>query len=342
NFIFALEANIRNNQPVEYKEVLAEKLAFFDNDMACEVNQRTSAEYTIAVSDAYDSAGIADAQVYFSFGKDCFIGTTDQYGVLKTRLPVGYGGTLKIAHNDYLTTSILLDPKIEESNTGIRIEMNKFEIIKISVDKKKLAKTIQSKKKVKWRTFITPGIQSPVEDIKDVTWVLNPKPVSLQDNEAAVVTLTRISDRDQQFSAGATVMGNESQEVRLVPGIYEVDVELILDEDVIIPAEERCYEKPGLVPGKGDLGTEDCFTIDALALEQLPNGGAELSNESRYFYLNPNNLYSSNEIVFYAISPAITDIPAVSGIRVAEDLEQVGRTSYYSKLYREYLEPDYK
>ncbi len=341
-FIFALEANIRNNQPVEDKDVFAEKLAFFDNDMVCDANQRTSAEYTIAVSDAYDSKGIADAQVYFSFGKDCFIGTTDEYGVLKTKLPVGYGGTLKIAHNNYLTTSILLDPKIEETNTGIKIEMNKFEIVKISVDKKKLAKTIQSKKKFNWRKIITPGLKIPVDEIKDVIWVLNPKPVSLEDNEAAVVTLTRISEMDQQFSTGATVIGNESQEARLVPGIYEVNVELILDEDVLIPAEERCFEKPGFVPGEGDLGTEECITINAIALEQLPNGGAQLDNESRYFYLNPNNLYSSSEIVFYAISPAITDIPAVSGMRVAEDLEQIGRTSYYSKLYRNELEPDYK
>lgn len=354
SFSFALEANIRANQPVEDDEVLTPAVAFFESGMACNENQRNSIPYTINVKDVYDGTVIPEAQVFFGFGgNDCFIGETDKNGVLTSKLPIGYGGTLKIVKDNYLTASVLLEPKgsaeqlRQGEKTDIYMKMNRFDVVKISADKMKVIKSIKSKKMDKWLVpivkynptwMLTAGRMGiPLEERKDVSWVFTPTAVPLQDNEMAVITLTRISDLEQPFSMAVTVTGKSSQEIRLVPGVYDIKIELFLDEEVIIPSEKRCYAKPGILPGQ-----EECITVDAIEFEQFPNGGLEFNNASGYWQLNSNNIYPVNEIVFHAVSPAITDIPEESGIRVAEDLEQMGLTSYYSATYRKNLEPNYK
>jgi len=366
-FIFALEANIRANEPVEDDEILAPPVAFFEESMLCNKNQRNSIDYMITVKDNYDDSPIAEAQVFFGLpGEDCFIGFTDERGILTTKFPIAYGGILKVTKEGYLATGRAFDPKGSADelrageSTDIGVKLDKFDIVDVSVDKMKVFKVIRSPKEDKvlipllkysplWAT--TAGAMGiPLEARENIEWKFNPMPLSLEENEMAVITFTRVSGLDQDFSAAATVTGNMSQEIRLVPGVYDITIQLFLEEEVVIPEEERCFAKPGLLPGGilpkdigwDDLEQEKCITIDAIEFDEFPNGGADFSTEDTYWQLTGSNFYPSNEIVFYAVSPAITDIPEVSGVRVAEDLEQMGLIGYYSAAYRTALEPSYR
>lgn len=331
-FNFALEANIRDNSAVSKGQRLLPATSVFEESMLCNFNQRNSANYTIGVRDSYNGSFLEDVQISFSVGDEsCVIGATASSFV--GSFPVAYGGLLTLAKEGYLTTSSLFDPKpADEILPGediLEFEMNRFDTINVSVKKKKIWKYVEGKKIGSRFPFASPD--------KRTGWFFEPAAYDLEPWEQAVVTLVRVSDFDEEYAVSFSVYGNESREIQLVPGRYNVNINLLLNEFVKIPSrtEEECVKRDIF----GRCTKKEKITIPEINFDVLPNGGVDFSDDETCWILEGTNLYNSNKITFYAVSPAITDIPEEA--RVIEDLNVMNLVANYSKDNRQMLEPSF-
>ena len=80
------------------------------------------------------------------------------------------------------------------------------------------------------------------------------------------------------------------------------------------------------------------YTIPGVEFSEenpFPSGGLRLN-----VTLNAADLENYDTIIFYAVSPALQDIPESS--RVIEDLQESNRIEYYSNIYRLVLKPAFQ
>ncbi len=134
--------------------------------------------------------------------------------------------------------------------------------------------------------------------------------------ESAVITFTRVRDLQggrlqQDYSAAASVTGNEDVPVILYPGVYDVSMRLMSEDDIYIPEDERCDDK--LI--------ENCVTFEEIRETSSHLGTVDWSTEETYLVVTPQQLYNHESVTFYIPSADINDV-AVSS-RVLEDV-QVG------------------
>ncbi len=134
-------------------------------------------------------------------------------------------------------------------------------------------------------------------------------PLKLKDTEKVAITLKRIKDinpslSSEEFISVVTLKGEELQEVDLVPGIYEVTANLILDEETIIPEEERCFSYDIV-----SWAQEECFTINETRADQFIEGLVSWDTEKTYLKITAEDLYSSDNLEFYVLSQDIKNVP---------------------------------
>jgi hypothetical protein len=154
-FIFSLEANIRNNDRVEANEILPPAISAFSDSIACQDNQRDTKLIRSIVVDSFSKEPIEIVRVGFTIPNqdECLIGVTDNEGVLDESYPAVYGGVVNFIKEDYLTNYYPIDTypikdsgalvgyAVAELNEPV-IEMHKFKTIDISVKKKKVGKCV--------------------------------------------------------------------------------------------------------------------------------------------------------------------------------------------------------
>ena len=325
SFAFALEANIRNNRETACGQDLTPPIQLFEESLMCNEDQMNSQNYTISVKDRYDGSELSEVQVVFSAGEEsCFIAETASD--LNTKLPIAYGGLLTFIKQDYVSTSVPVDTS-EEGNTNIRVKMEQLDDVIVSVKKKKVAKCFAG--------ICYPGSSFPSISA-ETGWIFKAHPsYELNNNEEAVVTLKRISDTDEEFTTGFSITGNEEKTIRIAPGIYEIDIQLILNEELKIPAEIRCQEiKKGIIGEKKD---KECFLINETIFDVFPSGGLNFNTNETYWELKPNNLYKANKITFFAASNALNEVP--ENLRVIEDIQQMNKIETISKEHKAELSP---
>jgi len=313
SFNFFLEGNIRNNKPMPVDFAPLESAALSDRSLLCDA--RTSGNVTVFVSNAASKKGVDDAQVLYTIiDESCFIGSTNNDGVLKETFPGGVvGGVVNIVKDSYIGKAVEFDPKINTA-TSLKVDLQPIYTKKLIVKKKNLVKTSQG-------------------------WQFVNAPVDLNRNETATVTLTRINgDNELDFSSLSNYEGlqKEGSEIEIAPGNYAADISLILDGKIIIPEKQKCVKK-------GIFGDKECYTIPKIDFgekftpgqEKFLEGGLKLN-----FTIAPNDLENHDTIVLYVLSTDIMHVPEQE--RVIEDLDQMGKAEDYSKTYQLNLQPAFQ
>lgn len=323
-FNFALEANIRNNRPA-LDGMLPEPVPRAAKSLLCKEDQRLSGEIITVVRDKATMLGVPGAQVTFTVDDEsCVIGVTDEQGLLRSSFPIALGGVVHVLAVNYVGTVQDLDTEAGRSET-IEFELYPFKAMNIGVMKKKLFKC-------EGTCFTDPslgkGVLNAASEIKN-GWLFSPIAHRLRDTERAMVMLKRISDVDDPVMVVSSVIGEEVQPVRLPAGEYEVDMTLFMDEEVVIPEQQRCTKA-------GDK--KQCYAIPEVRMPQFMSGGLKW-NGTLLLELEPGSFYNAEELTLFGVSPSIIDIPEEK--RVVEDLEQLGKTAEYSAVYKDSLVPRY-
>lgn len=304
SFMFALESNIRNNRPMKKVDDFKNMKGYtaLQESLFCNENQRTSAENTIIVTDMSDSTPLQGANIVYTCGDDsCFIGSTDEQGTIRTKLPVCINGFLAAYNSEYDIYPKVITTSISDENT-IRLEAWPF---------------IEKAIKIEALPYS--------RNLEDTSF-----PVSLKENENAMIRVEKLRKvpGEQEHSAAAQIEGLGSGTLRLVPGTYDVDIDVFLDERVVID-DEVCYPT-----GLFGLGGEKCEPFYVEFNESYPSAGVRLNQETTPVTIKPSDLYSNKDIVFYVISPSLP--------RTMEDLEDMGQFTSLSDRFRQDLEPTFE
>ncbi len=354
-FVFALESNVRNNDVANENEVQPPPIAALQGSMVCDEDKRDTEIIRSIVVDSYTKDPIEAVQVGFSIPEfdDCYLGETNDFGEFAEKYPAVYGGVGSYMKEDYLTNFYPIDTYEFQEQSGIIgyaaagfnenvVEMNKYKNINITVKKKTLEKCVN-------KNCFSMGLFSDVTE-EDIVFSESPKGIDsvhkwifldlakdLEPTETATITLQRISNLNpnvfnDDFSAASSVVGSSSSEIELVPGIYSVNILIIDEEDYVIPKEKRCV---------GSGAFEECYDLDMVELDKYLSGNLLWDEEEYYLEITPEQLYSSQEIVFYVPVINFQGIPEKPHIRVVEDLKVMGSLGNYSQLFRTNLEPNY-
>jgi len=156
DFLFALEANIRNNAPAEagtVRETYPQKIS----PLACNEEQRNSALIKTVVVDSFTKEPIETVKIGFTIPEqdECEIGITNKQGELESSYPTVYGGVVNFVKPEYLTNYYPLDTykyrsepvalgqAIAGAAEGQRaIELHRIKKINVSVQLKELEKCL--------------------------------------------------------------------------------------------------------------------------------------------------------------------------------------------------------
>lgn len=308
-FTIALEANMRNNEPMPQKFTPL-KMSQAPTTLICEPHLATSEEITITTINAQTQEHI-DADIIYTCEESCFIGTTIN-GTLTTKLPRCIGGILTAQHSGYASRFQPLDTDNIATPT-LLIQLNPEKQINLNLKRYRLFKQPQG-------------------------WTLQQTPVSLDAEEEATILLTRLNNGfDEEFSTTATFLGDITADetyanhnnITLLPGDYEVTITTILRpyKPIIIPSQEYCTNEQcqNIPPQEIVFNTTD----------PLPLGGAQYR-----FSITASSLANATSLTFYTIDPAIDAINEED--RRIEDLEPHTTIATYSTAYRRLLEPEFE
>jgi len=372
-FLFAIEVNLRNNDPVDVDYEGLPTAPIVGGSLLCNDNQRNSGNITITTP-------TEDALINFVCGTEaCLVGYTESDGVLKTKLPICAGGVLVASKAEYFGAPVEYSSQIDKSD-DINLEL--FPIIEknIKVQKKPVQKRVCHNRKI--RKFnsrnqndmldeATKGaLSSEIQRVgeKDIKcfWFFKDEPEELLNNELAIITLTKVKETAAEEDFISTLVYNGSVEfttARLVPGSYEVRIDMFYSipsieaQTLIIPSREIVVDKNWIIPGGKESTTLDPIEFD----ESFPEGGVDIVKSNGYWELTADKLYADNEIIFYAMGAPDFNVQS-SGVITTEvdfyfrenfklkkdtvtqslrheDVAQMGKLTDYTKLKREELEP---
>ena len=215
SFFFALESNIRNNEPVTEDYVqMTQATDVSEQAQLCNDNQRTSGEVTINVVDQKNRP-FEGAAVYFSVGDlmcpmgEAMLDNSTGTATFTGKFPMGAIGSIIIMHPEAEPYTIEFFRAKEEPVTLDLVKLNR------AVFKNMTAKRLNVNR-------------------EDGEWNIDPTPQDLAANEQVVVSLEKDKSENQAaFTTTAVVKGKEQAELRLIPGEYKMTVTLMRDNVTI-------------------------------------------------------------------------------------------------------------
>jgi hypothetical protein len=302
---FAIEANIRNNEAIDEKFEGFEGAKIFEKSLFCNYNQRNSGNITIDTINTLTNAGIENIGIMYTCGGDsCMIGATDVDGRLTANFPICYNGVVSFVHADYFAAVQYLTTELDKEKNML----------------------------VKLYPYISKDVRIKKYPYSSRFNQLAVNPVNIDINERAIITMNRVKDNvaEADVSAFGEFNGNDTTiKMRLVPGRYESNINLILDQRVYIPEEKRKINV-GLI---GKLaGAEEEYTIPPVEFnESYPIGGAVFNANTGLLDLKADSLYKDNVLEIYIIGH---DIPTK-----IEDVELIGALQEQTAQFRSSLEP---
>ncbi len=305
SFWFALEGNVRNNQPaaVSSEQVIANQTMF------CEDNQRLSGNIAIKTRTTRGSA-VGNVDLYYDCGgHSCYIGSTDEHGVLIAKLPVCLGGKIKAIKHGYITEPVQFDSYLGKAETVI-VGLEKALLFDIDAKKLVFEPSLGAFGSYVWphqiASFRSLGYRPKVQD--------------LEDNETLFVIFKRVGDISYEFPI-QIVHGKETPQVYLVPGKYRIDMMLIKNKKLIIPKHE-C----GLLA----IG---CVEMNRTEFDTAQLGGGVIDAKTGYFELKPSDV-SKSRIMLYAVYLDMFKIP--ENERKPKDLLALSKINDYSIYFKKY------
>ncbi|MBU1204456.1 MAG: hypothetical protein KKE93_00935 [Nanoarchaeota archaeon] len=303
SFRFALEANIRNNEAINSSFVSLEGKSA-EASMFCDINKRNSGNIKITTADAQTNEALNNVMIYYSCGDEsCFIGETEMKedkAVLETKFPICAGGKITFTKPDFLGYSEFLSTEVDKDINLPLTKLEPFVYKNIEIKKKKIIKG-------------------------DDGWTFSNNAFGLSGKEQAILTLERIGkDGDEEFSTAAQYTGgqDEPSELRIVPGKYKANIQLILNEKIVIPEEKKM------------LLFFQIATLPEIELEPFPAGGLVFDETIAW---NAGDITNYDNIEFYSLYIDIPSIPESE--RKHDDMDEMNKIEEYSKNYRASLEP---
>jgi len=318
SFIYAMEGNIRNNEPlaVSYFEMEQERDTSASADQLCAPNQLNSEDVIISTIDPLYNP-VSDVQVLFSVGDTgCGLGQTeiDESGqaVFRGKVPKGGIGSLVLIHPDY-STHVIFPFRGNDSVQHLDpIKLNKFVMKNVSA--------------VKMNINMNP---------LNHKWGLIPVKRSFSNKEHAIIMLKKYKTThyEEDVIAAANVMGSEMQEMRLTPGEYSLEITLIQDNStIVIPRETICVEEDS----DGDCEKEKDFGPTPIANDDPFVGGQYKINITL-----GNEIYFNNTLEFTTLNFNLKDYQYYSNHK---DLERWSKSPQWHALqpdYKHYFRPKY-
>ncbi len=309
-FNFAFEVNVRNNKPMQSEFNPVTMMDFGQTSMLCDPQQRASGEITLEVKDSSTNKYIKDAVVTYSVGDEgCVIGQTDSASVpLKAKFPSGSCGIVTFTHEDYLGKSVPLCLNPDEKKS-ISVSLQKYYYINVTAVKKSI--------------------------VKQGSWQFQNIEQKLSDDEDVVLVLQRINEPgDEDFASAVKLSGSDIDEIRIVPGSYDISAQLNLNQPVRIP--ERTEKKCTLF---GLSCTS--YTLPDVVFDVFPEGTIAWNTDYSYWqankYLLSESSASGKLLKFYVLSFDLAGVPEQD--RRIDDVESLNNVPQWSRDYKTYLQP---
>jgi hypothetical protein len=297
-FKLFLEGNIRDNDVLKSDFSPLEGVSS-ESTMLCDENKRNSGDITINAKDYMTNLGVDDVSIVFSsLDETCLIGSTVE-GEFVGKLPVMLGGVVNFVKEGYLTYSQRFDTKLNRRGS-LNVVLNPELTRKFSVRKKKMSKN--------------GGV-----------WGNPSGDFALSDSEEVLITLTRQDNlQDGTFSTSGNYIWDQAEkgEILIVPGKYEIDINLMYNDPIKIPS--RTIEVD-----------DDDYNVEEILLDE----GFRVGGVAFNYTFTKDNL-ENDEIVFYVLNADIVSVP--ENERIAEDLAVVSDVDAISLRYRASLLPRFK
>jgi hypothetical protein len=277
-FVFqaAMEINIRANLPINISGD-SPITDGFSSSLFCDYEQKVSSDITINIVDDKGKPVVDASIMYDCGGESCFIGESDNNGVVVEKFPLCLNGLVNAQHKDYLFT-----PQ--------KLTVSKGTSSQITVPAKPYRDVELSLKKIKMEKLIMPPNVEP-----DHKWVLNPLMISelSSDDKAMVVMQKRPAIGENDFAASAQISEKTSVDkktVRLVEGEYSFIVMLMtnLGEDSV---SKKVIKVPLVDSPEKE---EDWLTIDSLF-----SSGELIIDESKGFVTISSSDLESGKITLF-------------------------------------------
>lgn len=264
NFIYMLETNVRGNQPMasDYAELEIPEVP--ENSMLCDRGKWNSGVYEIQVNNDLGQ-NLEDASIAYTCTEEsCIIGSTNENGTLLTKLPICFGGRISALKEDHIKASQPLTTLLNQSGSTSLI-LNKIREFPVEIFKKQFSKSFNG------------------------DWQLNSNPMNMLEENQGVITFEYLSSDPTIKYVTAVVFdfsNSEQYTVSLAPGHYDISANLFLDDDVIIPEEERSssgisYRLPSIQLG----GNGQLFPEGGLLLEDYTISSGDVQRSKLTIYL---------------------------------------------------------
>ncbi len=334
SFVFALEANIRNNEPLINNESLNTRRSIPTGTYACNQEQKVSGNITILVSDGNNSKAVEDADVFFNFGgESCYLGKTqlidDYTAVVVGTLPKGIG-------------------KIQVSKEGYQTSMKLFGSTENKTQKIQIAIYPKYDKPIR---FMLKNIDKKYLNGNPVGWDLNPTPYMPDESISAVLIFERLADKTSTSAHKKVALFNASQDdfnITLVPGTYTLKIITTDSTNITIPLE--CTKWSYGVPS-GDYVLDNNYHNSTTQgyrryckLDRVINE-TNISLTTMYefnistgVHITPSELYGEQPLTIYGVYLNLQDVALEN--RTHEDLSELGKIqTYYFPRYFGQLYP---
>ncbi|MCK5281816.1 MAG: hypothetical protein KAK00_00235 [Nanoarchaeota archaeon] len=284
-FNFMLESNMRNNKAMP---AIFEPLPSVEDSrstLLCNENKRTSGKVNIQILDSLTDEKLDNVEIIYDCIESCYIGDTKE-GALETQLPVCFGGTLSFRKQGYEAAYLPYDSYLEKQDS-LEISLNPKKEFKLSIKKKEISK-------------------------QDNEWLFNNAELDLDDCEIAMIIFSKEEADKETIFEMIELKKDSGQNVKLPQGTYELELNLICEDEYYIPADKRDYE-----------GEE--IEIDELKVSSIVTGRTLLN-----YTLTKEDL-NKETLTLFVLSADIYSIPVEA--RKIEDLDIISDLDSYSKQH---------
>ncbi len=316
SFVFASEANIRNNLPMEAEfqrdtsilDIIAQSQeAGTDSTLFCDINQRNSGPITMVFEDAKTQQPISDVLVTASCGIDsCFVATSDSQGLLSSQFPICLGGLLQFKHPEYAQSATFFDATAGEYQDFGVIELQPFRTVNVGVEKKMMIPFMQ--------TFSTGRIEREA-----LQWRLSDETQHLDQYEVAIITFTQVNVPFgvEPHTATVSLSGQDTihnlRNITLIPGEYEVEGSVFTTRELSIPEQNRSV--------RSGLFSTERFTIPQVDLDTWVSAQTIFTQDTQFITITADELDSATELVIFASGYDFVELELLRRELVVEDLE---------------------
>ncbi|MBN2458935.1 hypothetical protein JXB28_01505 [Candidatus Woesearchaeota archaeon] len=365
SFFFALEANIIENKPVmawvmgmgtvdwDYsylnatytlpEDAIDSELAEDDpgqiiyrprssaKSMFCQEETWNSGEISINLVDALGLSPLEGVDISFGCGDydECWIGSTGADGGWIGKLPICRGGYLSLTKEGYGSKNLMLSTEQGISASLPQTGLYKMKEVNATIKKFEIQKVFTRTGDNNWVWEAGPDSLGAMEDIDAET-------------EQAIVTISQIGFEAGSNQISSTLIfgvdGMENPSLQLVPGEYEVSVNFLDYEGILIPGNCSRICQGAHVLGIC-VGGYEYFPSPDTEINPAPWGGLEISEEATgSFVITSGDLESATDIEFrfFTLPDVKKSIPSGGCL---ENLQEVEKIAEYSSKYLSELTP---